>query len=81
MHADVRVTLCIKEHTFPLLTWENATAPVAENTEGAQVCLVLPDIDAHEMILRLESDDAFSNEYRLLYRPAGKASEEKFLNM
>ena len=81
VHADVRVTLCIKEQTFPLLTWENATAPVAENTEGAQVCLVLPDVDAHEMILRLESDDAFSNEYRLLYRPAEKASEEKFLNM
>ena len=68
VRANVKVLLRIGAQTIPLLTWEGAEAAVNSNTEGAQVCCVLPHVDADEMTLCLQSENGLSSSYRLLYR-------------
>ena len=74
--ANVRVTLQIGEHEIELLRWDNATATPNSNTEGAQVCCVLPNVDVTEMTLCLENEEGFASQYRLLYRPTQKAVQK-----
>ncbi|MBQ9784886.1 MAG: hypothetical protein IJW29_05250 [Clostridia bacterium] len=78
--ADVKVTLCIGDLALPLLNWQNATAAPNENTEGAQICCVLPSADATEMTLRLENGDGYASEYRLLYTPHAEVQKRKLMN-
>ncbi len=73
--GDVSVTLLLGEQKIPLLTWQNATAAPNKNLEGASVCCILPNVDADEMTLLLESPIG-SSSYRLLYHPAEKQAEK-----
>ena len=80
-HGSVKVTLKIGSTVIELLEWNGAFAPANTNTEGAQVCCILPDVDAEEMTLILTSGGNLSSEYRLLYRPMVKNEEKtKLLN-
>lgn len=79
--GNVRVTLKIGENELLLLEWNGATAPANANTEGAQVCCTLPNTDAGEMRLCLESANGLSSEYRLLYRPSDTVKKTVTLNM
>ena len=79
--GDVKVTLCIGDVEIALLDWRNAATPANENLEGAQVCCILPNVDANEMTLKLTATNGLSGEYRLLYYPAvQKKKQPKLLN-
>ena len=79
--GDVRVTLCIGDTEILLLDWHGAHTEANRNLEGAQVCCVLPDVDAAEMTLKLTATGGLSSEYRLLYYPAvQKKKQPKLLN-
>ena len=61
---------------YPLLTWE--TGKVDENTNkiGPTINWILPDVDAGEFTLILDTGDDTASEYRLCYR----RSQEKIVS-
>lgn len=79
--GDVRVSLKLGDEKLLLLEWNNANAASASNTEGAQVCCTLPEINVKEMRLCLEASDGRASEYRLLYSPSKTEIKGVTLNM
>jgi len=75
----VRASLLLNGVEYPLLTWE--TGETDENKIGPTVNWVLPDVDATEMTLRLETGDGTAGEYRLCYRPKEAKKISRQLNV
>ena len=79
--GNVQVTLEIGDTRIPLLDWKQAHSNGNQNTEGAQVCCILPYVEgATEMLLRLESDSGMGSTYRLLYRAPIRKEQKKLMN-
>ena len=80
--SSVDVILTIGDLTYNLLCWDKAETPANENTEGCEVCLVLPDVEADHFTLELRSKDGrFSSKYTLVYRLVRKVAAPKGMNM
>ncbi len=79
--GSVKVTLEIGEARIPLLNWSDAHANANQNTEGAQVCCILPYVEeATDMTLYLEAEGGLESSYRLLYRAPERKEKIKLMN-
>lgn len=76
---SVRVSLCLGDETYHLLTWETNDQP--KNQLGPTVNLILPDVPASEMTLKLDCDGVASSQYRLSYRPSKPVQISRQLNV
>ena len=72
----VKASIRLNGETYPLLTWESGTVGENANKIGPTINWVLPDVDATELTLVLDTGDGASSEYRLRYRP----SEDKIVS-
>lgn len=80
--SSVEVLLKIGDQTYKLLSWQDAEAPANENTEGCEVCLVLPEVDTDHFTLLLQSKDGtFDSEYCFAYTKVRKVAAPKGMNM
>ncbi len=77
----IKATIIIDGVEYPMFTWE--TGVVSENTNkiGPSINWVLPDVDASEFTLRLETGDGAASEYRLIYRRSKERIVSRQLNV
>ena len=64
----VRATVKVGDKTYDFGTWETGEIGACENKQGETIRLTLPETDAHDLLLTLDSANGNSSEYRLLYR-------------
>ena len=79
-HETVRVSLLLGDEEIHLLDWDSGVVSANENRLGPTVNLILPDVDATEMTLRLEAGEATS-EYRLRYRMSQAREVSRQMNV
>ena len=73
---NVKVSIRLGGVEYPMLTWESGRVDENTNKLGPTVNWILPDVDADELTLVLDTGSGASSEYRLRYRP----SEEKIIS-
>ncbi len=76
----VRVSLLLGGEEIHLLDWNSGVTPANQNRLGPTVNLILPDVDATDMRLRLEAGSA-SSEYRLRYRMSQTRAATRQMNV
>ena len=77
----VKVSAKLGGETYPLLTWESGEVGENVNKIGPTINWVLPDVDADDVTLVLDTDDGASSEYRLRYRPSQEKIVSRQLNV
>jgi beta-mannosidase len=77
----IKASVKLGGEVYPLLTWESGTVGENTNKIGPTVNWILPDVDADDMTLILDTGDGASSEYRLRYRPSEAKIVSRQLNV
>ncbi len=75
----VKASIKLGGETYPLLTWESGMTE--KNKIGPTLNWILPDVDADDLTLILDTGDGASSEYRLRYRPSQEKEVSRQLNV
>ncbi len=78
---SVQVSLRLGDQVYPLLTWQTGCVAAGENRIGPTVNFPLPDADAVDMTLLLQTGTGASSEYKLCYRAAEARIQTRQLNV
>ena len=77
----VKVSVELAGRTYDLLTWDTGRVGANTNLMGPTVNWVLPDADADDMVLVLDTGDGAASRYRLRYRRSKARAVSRQLNV
>ena len=77
----LKVSIVLDGVEYPMLTWESGIVDANTNKIGPAINWVLPDVDAESFVLRLETGNGASSEYRLCYQPSQERVQTRQMNV